>query len=589
MSRKHIEETLGNTNLSADFGPVLKLIGDAASKIWQEKNGVFLNSEERKNNKEPIADIRTSDIQIRCGNQLFTVRPTDENKSMVSIPVGMSDKATPATIPREWFIGMFLDAIIIMCEGDPTIAIKYSESINSAINNAIQVDEEGRMKVEQKSLPQPRYAVEVAEMIESFKRTFRSKSSGSAKLHFDIEMVELEQVEETHEEVIEEPSKSPAELLLDHAQSLSNEISTTNMGGVVSEDNCITFTEPQTDSVDDTNGEDSPPDEPNVEIEEVAEVVANPTPQDVVNTINQILKEDNPFNFKKNPTEWIKYELDANYYDAKITIEDVSERAGCHVQTVKRALDKFQKEADAEDGWEQLSFSLDYIHQSNPNEPEKTLTISCVRSATGRFARNSKILFRIQPKIKDLEMDNDGIEATGDLVQLKATDNTDPSLKPCLDCKSLISQNDVPKDAPDFVCLECHYYRLESDEDWANETEYRATQQEIYDGIPTEDKVLDAWNEQKMEQLLEPTIVSEPEEPTSRAGRCVLCLKPSKFLENTAIGERHFCSENCWAEYTGEEVKEEGYYGLEEKFDSVEENTSERTENQIDVKKMMGY
>lgn len=585
MSRKHIEETLGNTNFSADFGPVLKLIGDAASKIWQDRNGVFLNAEERKDNKEPIADIRTSDIQIRCGNQLFTVRPTDENKSMVSIPVGMSDKATPATIPREWFIGMFLDAIIIMCEGDPTIAIKYSESINSAINHAIQVDEEGRMKVEQKLLPQPRYSVEVAEMIESFKRTFRSKSSGSAQLHFDIEMVELEQVEYISEEVVEEPSKSPAELLLAHAQQLSNEISTTNMGGVVSEDR-ITFTEPQTDSVDDTNGEDSPTDEPNVEIEEVVEVVADPTPQDATDTINQVLKEFNPFNFKKNPTEWIKYELDASYYDAEITIEDVSEMAGCHVQTVKRALDKFQIEAGAEDDWEQLSFSLDYIHQSNPNEPEKTLTISCVRSATGRFARNSKITFRIQPKINDLGLGEDAIE---NAIQLKATDNTDPSLKPCSDCNTLISQNDVPKDAPGFVCLECHCYLLESDEEWANETEHRANQQAIYEGIPTEDKVFQAWNEQKQEQLLEPTIISEPEETTSRAGRCVLCLKPSQFLENTAIGERHFCSEKCWAEYTGEEVKEEGYYGLEEKFDSVEENTSKRTEDQLDVRKMMGY
>ena len=30
----------------------------------------------------------------------------------------------------------------------------------------------------------------------------------------------------------------------------------------------------------------------------------------------------------------------------------------------------------------------------------------------------------------------------------------------------------------------------------------------------------------------------------------------------TAVGERHFCSETCYAEYTGLPVYEEGYYGL---------------------------
>jgi hypothetical protein len=43
---------------------------------------------------------------------------------------------------------------------------------------------------------------------------------------------------------------------------------------------------------------------------------------------------------------------------------------------------------------------------------------------------------------------------------------------------------------------------------------------------------------------------------------CDMCSKQSKFYDMTAIGLRHFCSEKCWAQYTGVEVKPEGHYGM---------------------------
>jgi hypothetical protein len=45
---------------------------------------------------------------------------------------------------------------------------------------------------------------------------------------------------------------------------------------------------------------------------------------------------------------------------------------------------------------------------------------------------------------------------------------------------------------------------------------------------------------------------------------CDNCGKrPQKFVdEDLPVGPRGFCTEKCWAEYTGMEVKPEGYYGL---------------------------
>lgn len=45
---------------------------------------------------------------------------------------------------------------------------------------------------------------------------------------------------------------------------------------------------------------------------------------------------------------------------------------------------------------------------------------------------------------------------------------------------------------------------------------------------------------------------------------CVLCNNPVSFVQNTAIGERGFCSEKCFCEYTALPFLGEGYYGLVE-------------------------
>jgi len=43
---------------------------------------------------------------------------------------------------------------------------------------------------------------------------------------------------------------------------------------------------------------------------------------------------------------------------------------------------------------------------------------------------------------------------------------------------------------------------------------------------------------------------------------CANCDNTGVFTTMTAIGEKAFCCEACYAEYVGLPIKEEGYYGL---------------------------
>ena len=89
--------------------------------------------------------------------------------------------------------------------------------------------------------------------------------------------------------------------------------------------------------------------------------------------------------------------------------------------------------------------------------------------------------------IVDYHDEEDEIEAP---PTLKEVDETDPALSPCPDCGKLILPSDAPeRDAPDFVCNDCHDVRMDEDEDWAEETNQRAGQNSIKDGSArTEDQ-----------------------------------------------------------------------------------------------------
>lgn len=613
MSRKHIADVAENIPLTADIGPVLKLMGDVFTKQWQTNNGIHLNKEERKDRgKKPIAEVQNSDIQIRVGNQLFTLAPSEEGKAMVSIPVGMSDKATPAIIPKEWMIGMHIDVMIDMCEGDTTLAYKWAEGMNAAINNAMQVNDDGKVKIDQSLLPDLRHPIAVGEIMNSYKRTFLSQSAGSAKLHFTIDVQELEQVEE-EVEIIEYAPSTPAELLTQRANEMLADNSTLKEEQVVGEES-QPFTKPEPASIEVASPQ------PN-DVEEVVAVVADPTPpvdeikihiESDLEYAERIAKEneivENPHNFKKQPTAWIKHQLAADYFNAEITINDVAELAGCHVQTIKRALEQFEAEADythiAEDfpdcddaSWDELGISLNDTHR---------LLITCERSPTGRYARGRPIRFIIKPK-EDLPFDGPTVD--DDAPVLKEADDTDPSLHACPDCGTSISKEQAVDDAPDWICEECHAHRMMEDEEWAEQTNERSAQRAIYEAKPIENVPTITDNPIPLEALIDDEPEYAPEQTdaeieadyamieaiesgttyerdftpvpdsvpdsvlegvvkaVSKGGCDNNCDAPVSFKSMTSIGERGFCTEKCWAEYVGEPVKPEGHYGLQAAYD----------------------
>ena len=680
-----MEEEARNHKWTPDLGSILKMAGEVILAQWHEKNGIYLNAEERKERgKIPQAEVHQSDVQVRCGNQLITFVPVKEDKAMISIPVGLSDKATPATMPREKLIGYFIDALMCAFEGDATIVRYFANGVNQAINNAMETSDDGRMKINQSKLPEFNYPIEVAEILDSFKRTYVSKSKPSTKANFTMVVQELEPVEEAPQEVeVIEPEPSKADLVMQLADNLASH-STLKEGEQVVGTDLHTDTKPVHAL---TEADDASPHESVNEVEEVVVVDADPTPPVGILTPlddEELVEDDinaNPHNFKKNPTDWIKHDLMAStqYTAPKLffSIEEVAERAGCHVQTIKRALDKFEAEAayvhmqalhtlkDADEGtpgWVQLDVVID---------DEYELIITCERSATGRYARGRPITFTIQKALSDQELveliveqdrleeeaeqlakevfDSIPVEALEDAPPtLKTTDDTDPSLSPCPNCGTLTSHRDAPKEAPDFICGECHLFRLDEDEQWAEESRIRAEQNAIYEGraigvepIPryadepeedededeevVEEAVADvihtsppceAFTLEEAPSVLETVMSNEPQEELQpvdfpalpevidtpvaaiegATGRCVNCAAPASFVHNTAIGERHFCTEKCWAEYTGEPVMPEGHYGLQAQHDEevemeleAQEEERLRAENQFDLNNAMGF
>ena len=698
-----MEAEAENHEWSPDLGSILKMAGEVILGQWHEKNGIYLNAEERKERgKIPQAEVHQSDVQVRCGNQLITFVPVKEDKAMISIPVGLSDKATPATMPREKLIGYFVDALMCAFEGDATVVRYFANGVNAAINNAMETSDDGRMKINQSKLPEFNYPIEVAEILDSFKRTYVSKSKPSTKANFTMVVQELEPVEEELQEVeVVEPEPSKADLVMQLADNMASH-STPQEEQVVGEDS-HSFTEP-VPALEEVGTPTPPADD----AEEVVAVVADPTPPVVEDTddspdgtggetisfdpetnievvdmgdeLVEIDHNENPHNFKKNPTDWIKHELANDELGEHMwSIEEVAGIAGCHVQTIKRALDKFEaeaayvhmqalhtlKNADETPGWVQLDVVID---------DEYELIITCERSATGRYARGRPITFTVQglsmeSRLEKMdaytsaleamvaEADSDfesiPVEALEDAPPtLKASDDTDPSLSPCPDCGTLTSHRDAPKEAPDFICGECHLVRLDEDEQWYEESRIRAEQNAIYEGkaisggdqVPrygdepeddedeevvahivhttppaTEETLAEAPSVLEEVMVSTPPLLEPPSQPfdfpphpgvapvpevidtpvaaiEGATGRCVVSAEPGKFIANTPLGERWFASEKHWAEYTGNPVMPEGHYGLQAQHDEevemqleAQEEERLRAENRFDFNNAMGF
>ena len=533
MSKKNVEAAVESMeNIDPETGLILELIGKTLKSKWQENNGVFFNAETRKDMKnKPLALVEDTDIQIRVGNRLITVRPAEEGKPVVSIPVGMSDKTTPATIPKDWLMGMLLDGIIVMCEGDTHIALKYIEGINCAINNAIQINEDGRMKIDQKLLPEPHHAVEIAEMLDSLKRTFKTKSAGTAKLNFTFDVQDLEPVEEIVEEVT---------TAIDRLEEYANNLKIpTNEAHEVIE---VVHT-PLQDNVSTTDKEhdNAEPDPFPSAISDPApiedEVADDPTEIPVVELTPLDDAEIEEYNFKKQPLQWItNSQLHINAHPT-VTAQQLADMKGVHVQTIKRALDTMEKTDGVDilyDGEAWQSMMLETI-------PGLYLFVRCTRSKSGRYARGSSIVFKV------ILADSREYEATRILF----------TTLPPMQIEEALEHVEQPS-VPD--------YGIEITED------------EIADAMEWEESIPDDYYAQDEPSGLEQVVVE-------KKGRCVNCSKKADMHIETSVGGRMFCSEKCWAEYVGEPVMPEGHYALKE---NVAIPQGDRTEDVHDIRGMMG-
>lgn len=488
MSRKALEETVKDMDLTPDVGPILKLLGTIMTDEWHEKNGVFVNAEARKSQKlKPIGLTEFSDIEIRNGNKLYTFHPAEEGKPMVSIPIGMSDKSTPASIPKEWVFGALLDAIIHLCEGDPGVARYLVGKMREAIDNNTQVDEQGRIKVIQKELPKPIHSVEVAEMINMLKISFASRSKGTPSINVMMKVSELEPIPE--ETIV--PSKSNLEIIKEIYETPKNQEEADRVKSLPLPK---PLDEPVTD--EDVHNADVHllSDAPNVEVT---------TPEQIDEVSPSALEG---VTLKKDPVNWILETAKSRPIGSMTSAQTMADAEGVHVQTIKRAIDKLEPLAntgilqiasDLDEGFEPKWVELNYDLGDG-----KGLSITCSRSRTGRYARGSDIFFVIK------------------------------------------EHEDM------FISI-----------------------------------VQDTSSEQTIEEFPEEAFMDEPKPQVETIEDytnppCANCSLPSKFRVDTVIGDRWFCDEHCYAEYTGVPVKDQGYYALQEAHDEDERLAKEQEEFQ---------
>ena len=188
-NKKAMIESLTNagiTNVPLELAPVLKALAEAASDIADRnpQNLRYLTKEERKVTPD-LAVIDEVNIDIIIQGKALKLQRADPSKPAVVIPNGLSDKITTAAIPWQWVSGILYQTIISMLDGDPEYAKTIAAFINHEIDEASEITESGRMKIDTKSLPEPQNALEVAQFLDSLKREFKSKSKGSPRVNVE--------------------------------------------------------------------------------------------------------------------------------------------------------------------------------------------------------------------------------------------------------------------------------------------------------------------------------------------------------------------------------------------------------------------
>jgi hypothetical protein len=195
MSRKRIREDIAQqlNDCPTEVGPALKLVGGLLDDKWHDIHGQTMSKEEReaRGKDVPLAAVDDVDIRIHTHGKVLVISRDNPKRPGVKIPMGMSDRMNTATMPREWMMGIPLQALISVFDNDPSYAWKVIEKMNEWIDAASVETESGGLKIDQDLLPQPKNKVLIAEMMASLKRTFRSNARGAAKLNLTLSVEDI--------------------------------------------------------------------------------------------------------------------------------------------------------------------------------------------------------------------------------------------------------------------------------------------------------------------------------------------------------------------------------------------------------------
>ena len=190
MTKKNMTNQVNDAqlNVPVHLPHALKAFAEA---LMAELPQEYLDKEARKARGNTPMATGDGDIEIITLGQTYTITSDDPDKPMVSVPVGMSDKVTTASIPWQKICGVLFQELISLFDRpdgvtDSTYAMgTVMERINWFIDQGL-TEEDGRLKIDQSKLPEVRNADEVAQFLNSLKRQFKSKSRGTPALNLSV-------------------------------------------------------------------------------------------------------------------------------------------------------------------------------------------------------------------------------------------------------------------------------------------------------------------------------------------------------------------------------------------------------------------
>lgn len=527
MSRKDMKEQAQKIpHIPAELGPALKMLGSVLQDEWMGRNGIYLDKDSRKGHA-PIADIADTDLEVRLKGKVIRFSPAKPGKPVVSIPVGMSDKVSTATIPRDWESGQLAAAIVEVFEGDPYVLNILIDRMCEAIDNASETNPEtGRLKINQENLPPVRHAVAVAEALAKLKRSFKTQSAGSPAINLSFE---IEDIEEPQPIVVEaEPLASIAD-----------------------------------------------------RVSAIAQPIAQPINEDPVPIPDDALIQEH---YESKQADWDAMSKEVLESDLVIDFDD-------------EALDAINKREQGEiegpygpplrgsDEEEYIAEDIALrIQQSGfiPDAMTEGAVIEVLSDNFGSWLTMGQIKKQIKPvgwSVSDLKpkqwsaimaqmVEEGSIAKKGERRGTRYTlshDMITPEIEAAYDMKPEDESFPVPMEAmideaPEITreSVEEEFDNIIADaEPWTGDA-YNPPEDEVYE-CGRHDGPRDEEDE---EVHMVDFIDDGPRREAPHLDVCCACPNESQFEQMTAIGKRHFCSEKCYAEYTGLPVYEEGYYGL---------------------------